>query len=317
MIKITTKKKGGRLLILTYHYVRETGGQFPGIHPTSENELSSQLDKLKNKYHKATLGEASDFILGKKPLERDSFLITFDDGLLDHYEFAQKVLTKHNIKAVFFIPTKPLIESMSPAVHKIHWLRANIQPDKFEVLLNRFLPDRWSNMELSEQDKARSKAMHIHDNQKTQELKFFLNFVVPYDVIDKVLSRMINELGMTESRFCQATFMNKKQIQALASDGHLIGMHGHTHVPFSSFKNSQLEEDVSINQACLSEFLGEIPRWLSYPYGRDDAIPKDPSSLCRLYNIDAAFTLISGMNYFGDEASMLKRITPSELSRFI
>ena len=313
----TTIKNSGKLLVVTYHYVRDSGGNFPGIHPISEDKLSRQIGSLAKKYHKATPNEVSKFVSGKSTLKRDSFFITFDDGLIDHYTTVPKVLKKHNINAAFFIPTRPLFELISPAVHKIHWLRSNIQPDKFYALLNELLPDKWSDFKLTKKDKERAKAMHIHDNKKNQELKFLLNFILPYDIVDKVSSIMINEVGMLESDFCKETFMSKKQIKSLHSDGNIIGMHGHSHVSLSSLNRNNLYNDISCNQKNLSSIINVIPKWLSYPYGRVDAIPNNTSSLCCENDIDAAFTLISGVNRYGDNHTKLKRITPNELHKFI
>lgn len=44
----------------------------------------------------------------KKYFPEDSLLFTFDDGLLSSYRAAKEVLSKYNIKAIFFVPTAVL-----------------------------------------------------------------------------------------------------------------------------------------------------------------------------------------------------------------
>ena len=306
-----------RLLVVTYHYVRDRGGPYPGIHPISAKKLRQQILMLLHSYTPGSVEDVTDFALGRRPLARDSFLITFDDGLCDHFFAAREVLNDLGIKGAFFVPTRPLGCAMAPAVHKVHWLRANIEPSRFHTMLTELLPREWAALQMSEEDKKRAAEMHIHDTPETQQLKYALNFLIPYDVIDTVTSQMLVAQGMTESEFCRMTFMDANQIRTLASEGHIVGMHGHGHAPLSSLDSAKMEEDVAANSETLSEILGKRPAWLSYPYGRPDALPADPLSLCLRHGIEVAFTLVSGFNNPGISNAMLKRITPNELGAFV
>ena len=311
------QNSSGRLLIITYHYIRKSGGPYPGIHPVSDSDLSQQLDMLRQVYHPASVTEVSDFAKGIQPLERDSFFITFDDGLQDHYVKGKEVLNKHGIHGAFFVPTRPQHNKRAPAVHKVHWLRANTEPTRFIELLNTLLPKRWANLQLSEQQRKQATEMHIHDEPEVQTLKFALNFVIPYEVVDDVTTKMLLANGTSEEEFCKMTFMDAQQIHEIEAEGHVVGMHGHEHVPLSSFDKRQLDDDISTNANQLYKMLGHYPKWLSYPYGRPDAIPNDPYGLCSRHNIDAAFTLISGFNEYGQNNATLKRITPNELIKYV
>lgn len=42
------------------------------------------------------------------PLESDAFVISFDDGLASSYRAARQVLAKHDVRALFFVPTAVL-----------------------------------------------------------------------------------------------------------------------------------------------------------------------------------------------------------------
>ncbi len=313
----THLSNGGRLLIITYHYVRDNGGPYPGIHPVSADALARQIEELRQHYHPATLSEVSEFANGNQPLQQDSFLITFDDGLQDHHSGARSVLNNLGMSGVFFIPTRPLTQNLSPAVQKIHWLRANTEPARFNAMLSEALPAKWSNLKFDEDDRKRAAKMHIHDVPEVQTLKFALNFIIPYEIVDQATSQMLVITGLSEADFCRMTFMNRSQLRELAAEGHMIGLHGHDHVPLSSLDNDHMLQDVKINSGALHKALGSRPNWLSYPYGRPDALPANPESLCKKCGIDVGFTLVSGFNEFGTSAAQLKRITPNELSGFL
>jgi len=312
-----TNKSKGRLLVVSYHYIRDQGGKYPGIHPISATELSDHINKLKHQYHPASIEQVSNFISGKEPLERDSFLITFDDGLQDHYINARNVLDRHNVNGVFFVPTLPYSEGIAPAVHKIHWLRANTNPDEFIVLLNESLPYKWSNLILNKKYQKKASEMHIHDDLKTQLLKFSLNFIIPYDIVNRTISKIFAIKGINEEEFCQTTFMSADQMFKLKEDGHMVAMHGHSHVSFTSLDEKMLDDDIKKNSLELELILGSKPKWLGYPYGRPDAIPDNAKILCKKHKIDAAFSMISGFNQFGDDNTTLKRITPNEINKYL
>ena len=314
---MTQHKPSGRLLIVTYHYVREQGGVYPGIHPVSARELSIHINKLKQKYYPASIEQISDFILGKAPLEQDSFLITFDDGLQDHYKNTRHVLNEHNISSVFFVPTLAYATGVAPAVHKIHWLRANTSPDEFTTLLNETLPGQWSNLRLTKNDQIKASKMHINDNFKTQVLKFSLNFIIPHDIVNKTMSQIFIKKNINEKVFCRNTFMDAKQIYALEEDGHIIAMHGHTHTAFTSLNSKELDSDIEENATILQSIINRRPTWISYPYGRSDAIPDHAEELCKKHEIDVSFSMIGGLNQFGDSSVMLKRITPNEINKYL
>jgi peptidoglycan/xylan/chitin deacetylase (PgdA/CDA1 family) len=311
------QEQSGRLLVLTYHYVREKGGPYAGIHPISAVDLSQQIQKLKQHFHPAAAQEVEAFAKGEKVLKRDSFFITFDDGLLDHFEAARKILNDHNLKGAFFVSTRPFSDLKAPAVHKVHWLRATTEPKMFLNLLNQLLPAQWSNMELTKDQREQAAQMHIHDEPTVQAIKYTLNFLVPYDVVDRVTSLMLEKKGMTEEQFCRMTFMSEDHLAVLASEGHIIGLHGHDHAPLSMFDDKQQDSDIAKNASILENIIGVRPAWLSYPYGRPDALPRIPETLCNRHKLSVAFTLISGINEEGIHGSVLRRITPNELDNYM
>lgn len=311
------KNRGGRLLVLTYHYIREKGGPYAGIHPIRPDEISAHIRLLKEFLHPATKEEVSGFAKGESALEHDSFFLTFDDGLKDHHTAARKVLKAHKIKGAFFICTRPLESFRSPTVHKVHWLRANTEPEQFLVMLKKHLPPQWSELELTHEQRRQASMMHIHDEENVQVVKYALNFLIPYEVVDRATSRMLVEKGVTENQFCKMTFMSKEEIAELSSEGHIIGLHGHDHAPLSSFDPSKQESDLDRNASILEKIIGFRPTWLSYPYGRPDALPKDPTGLCQRTAVSLAFTLVSGFNETGVQSASLCRITPNELKSYL
>lgn len=308
-----------RLLIITYHYVRDRGGPYPGIHPISGEALKQQIKMLLSKMNAATPEEVIAFINGEKKFSKDSFFLTFDDGLNDHLSVATDILKHIGVRAAFFISTRPHTEGLSPAVHKLHWLRANTEPKRFNEDLKKHLPAPWNSYKLSAIEQKRAMEMHIHDSKEVSELKFMLNFIVPHDVVDTAMSRMLEARGIKENLFCSETFLNDEDLRFLNSSGHIIGGHGHKHAPLSGLTYEKINDDLKKNYSAIEKIIGNRPTWLSYPYGREDALPKDCSSTCTINGYEIAFTMNSGWNFSGSKSDRYRmcRITPNEIFNWI
>lgn len=314
---MTSSNRRPRLLVLTYHYVRDAGGPFPGIHPISAAQLTRQLRELSETLHVATPEQVRDFCAGSNTLPRDAFFVTFDDGLVDHLVAATDVLAPLGIRAAFFVPTRPLVDGRSPAVQKIHWLRANTEPNAFTAELREQLPVPWNRYLLSEQELERAANMHIHDTADVRAIKFMLNFIVPYEIVDLATSSMLEARSIRESDFCRETFLGAQGLRELNDMGHVVGAHGHAHVPLSSLSESLLRHDLSKNCTALEQVLQRRPIWISYPYGREDALPEDCGKVCQSHGFELGMTLLPGWNDTAINQYNVRRITPNELPKWL
>jgi len=102
VIKIT----GQQLFLPVYHTVQ---GHYslPHIHhlypPKSIAQFEKDLDFLLKYYQPISLDEVYQITTGKKTLQKNSFHLTFDDGLREVYEFAFPILQKKGIPATVFL----------------------------------------------------------------------------------------------------------------------------------------------------------------------------------------------------------------------
>ena len=98
---------------LMYHYVRETSLQSSFSRHKDINEFQNECRILKSIY------DFIDFRTAQNNFEeyKDALILTFDDGLKDHLDVAE-ILSKLNLKAVFYISTGPYINQEILPVHK-------------------------------------------------------------------------------------------------------------------------------------------------------------------------------------------------------
>jgi peptidoglycan/xylan/chitin deacetylase (PgdA/CDA1 family) len=309
-----TEVEQSRLLFVNYHYIRDPAVyRYPGIHPIGMAEFRAQLEQLRDRVRFASPAEVEAFVLDGRPLPGPSFVPTFDDGLLDHWQTACEVLDPLGIKGAFFVCSRPAIAKQALMVHKIQWLRAHTRPSEFAAEFFALIPPELQPCG-HEPWIARAERAYKYDAPMVARLKFALNFVLPSELVDDVTSRMFANRGIDEASFCERTYMTEAHLRSLADRGHVVGVHGHTHAPFSRLGQA-LFADVGANVAYLTKAIGRPPSWVAYPYGRADAIPDDAvlTSLFRRFAFRIGLTLMGTWNVGGENPARLNRINTNEL----
>jgi peptidoglycan/xylan/chitin deacetylase (PgdA/CDA1 family) len=280
-----------QLLLVNYHYVRDPHAySYPGIHPISPDAFAQQIKLLASKLHIATPDEAEAFLLHGTALPRDSVLLTFDDGLVDHWETARDILDPMGLKALFFVCTRPLTEHRAVPVHKIHWLRATTEPDRFRADLLDELPGEWRSRKLTDDETKAARATYVYDRPQDAEIKYLMNFLLPEEVIDVATSGMLERAGVSEADFCARTYMDGAALRALEKSGHRVEAHTHDHRPVTRL-GAEEDKLMSGHVRALADVLGRKPTWISFPFGRDWALPQDAAAFCKRYGFAIGVTL--------------------------
>ena len=306
-----------QLLLVNYHYVREAHAHpYPGIHPISPHAFAQQLKRLAAQFHIATPDEVEAFVLQGRDLPRASVLITFDDGLVDHAQTAREILDPMGVKAVFFACSRPLTEGRAVSVHKIHWLRATTEPARFRAEFLAALPEEWRERKLSEAERQSAARTYIYDRPDDGEVKYLLNFILPEDIVDQATSAMLARAGVSETDFCRRTYMDAEALRKLVAAGHRVEAHTHDH---RAVTRLGAEEDASIglNIRTLEQATGRRPGWISYPYGRDWALPKDPAAFCHRHGLRIGVALEGTWVTPEHTPYALDRINTNEVERVV
>ncbi len=306
-----------RLLLINYHYVRDPGlYAYPGIHPISPESFQRQMEQLASSLHMATPDEAEAYLLRGEKLPGPSALITFDDGLTDHARAASDILDPMGIKALFFVCSRPLTEERALAVHKVHYLRAMTEPQRFQQQLLAALPPEWRDRQLSEDESAAAARTYIYDKPEHGEIKYLLNSLLPEDILDQVTSKMLADCGVDERHFCSEIYMDADALRRLEDGGHRIGAHTHDHRAVTSLGMHE-DQLMALNVATLADATGRPPNWVSYPYGRDWALPANPAAFCKRHGFSVGVTLTGQWVQPEHVPYALDRINTNEVDRVL
>ena len=217
-------------------------------------------------------------------------ILTFDDGLKEHYTVALPILQKYGVTGHFFVITNS--DKQVVASHKI-WLLLEQSKDlikHFNIGSEKFLNPVW----------------YQYDDPKIANLKFYLN--THGEELDEIFREKFDEQEQIEK-----LYMNWDEITMLHAAGMNIGCHTHTHPILSLLSDEEQENEIRISTEIISRRT-EKPFAFAYPlngynnatlrllkkYGYWWAMTSEPVDLLRLGRVDT--------NEFRVQASRRRRL---------
>lgn len=264
------------LTVVMYHYVRDLSrSRFPDIKGLETALFRNQLEYLSRFHTFVTPAECLDALAGGE-LPPNPVLLTFDDGLADHYQNALPIMKQVGARAVFFVNAKPLSEGCVMDVHKIHFILAScadttsLLREIREWLHEQHAPEHV--VELAGNEKRSIRNDTRYDLDDVVIVKRLLQRDLPEEM-RRALCRDLFErhVAADESEFSAEFYLNPTQLREMSDDGFAIGNHGYDHVWLNSLAPEEQSRQIAMSRAVFSNLLGEKGRWLfSYPYGAYD-----------------------------------------------
>ena len=235
-------------LIINFHYIRNKKNKYDGIHPISINEFTKILTKLKKE--KYNFISPKDFITQNINHKKKHVMLTFDDGLKDHFRILN-ILKKFKIKGLFFVCSKPF-NNEALDVHLIHYIRSKTSPEYlFGFLLKKF-PKQ---IKILENQKKKICKFYTYDKEKNAIIKYFFNFVVKKKILKEIITELFKTKKLSKKKFLHKTYMNEKDLKKLIHKGHYLGLHGHSHNPLNKI-NQKINNDLDKNKKILMKITG-------------------------------------------------------------
>ena len=141
-----------QLHVATYHYVRD----LPRTRSRRSREcfwtiFAGRRKPCPDVFEMATLESAMEFLTGKYTPRRDLCLMTFDDGLREHYADVTPILAEEQIQGLFFLISGCLEDGVVAPVHMNHFLMAHLG---FRDVSRRVSRRRCGNLGFDEQSDA-------------------------------------------------------------------------------------------------------------------------------------------------------------------
>lgn len=300
-----------QLHVLTYHYVRDfSRTPYPKIKGMELDEFHRQIAWLTSHYEMARLETALDFVQGTYQPDHDLCLLTFDDGLKEHYTNVAPILTDYKIQGLFGVITSCTEDHCVASVHMNHFLMAVLD---FDVYRSAFL-ERVGDIDptvLSSVvcDPASAQNSYPLDTQEVATFKFLFNFQLETNLRDKAIRALFQEYLGDEKGFAQDLYMSWAEIRQIQAADMLVAGHTHQHRPLSTLSDDELHTDLMLSRRLLDRNLEPQALWpFSYPYGKRNSYSQPAMNLLRKLGFMCAFTTEHGANLAGSPRFELQRI---------
>jgi peptidoglycan/xylan/chitin deacetylase (PgdA/CDA1 family) len=299
------------LHVVMYHYVRDLPNTpWPRLKGMLTSAFRQQLRILQEHYELATLETALAFMQGAYTPTRDLCLLTFDDGLQEHYTEVTPLLVEHGIQGVFFLITSCVQEQRVASVHMNHVLMATLDFTEYQqAFFQRLrtlsaLPDAMLQM-----DPQVVQRTYRWDAPEVAAFKYLFNFVLTADVRDQVVHSLFTDYIAPEASFAPGWYISWEEARAMQDAGMVLGGHSHRHQPLAPLSSADLAWDVRTCQQLVQANLRPQVDWpFSYPYGKTDTFNTQTIAHLRALGVTCAFCTEVGSNAPGSNLFAIRRI---------
>lgn len=193
---------------------------------------------------------------------RPKFLLTFDDGLRDHYQFAAPILEKHGLRGVFFVNSQQYQLNCPLSIHRWHSIRDAVSDANMNSLFAALLASRGA--------KERNVNSAVRwDNGALAQLKYEFNYVMTEQEKLALVVDLEDKLSLCPPNVHEI-YMSRGELMELVSRGHWVCSHSHSHACLSLLTKTQTYDDLAQSLDFISSIGGDR-RVFAYPFGKPES----------------------------------------------
>ena len=240
---------------------------------------------------------------------KNKILLTFDDGLKEHFTLVYPELLKRGALGIFFMPSLVLEQEKALCVHKIHYLlgRYGGGGELLDLALELIEPS------MCENENAYLFEDYydlLDDEESVKQFKLLLNYNLKEEFKEEIISALLAKCKLSEAEIYENYYLNREELKIMSENQMLIGSHAHSHINFLNLNAKQEADEVKKSFEILS-FLEPKIRTFCYPYGE---FTKDSKKILQNLGVDFAFVSLDEYKKDIDEEDL--RLNPLTLSRY-
>jgi peptidoglycan/xylan/chitin deacetylase (PgdA/CDA1 family) len=260
----------------------------------------------------ATLESALAFLAGHYQPERSLCLLTFDDGLKDHYTEVLPFLSERRIQGLFFLITSCL-EGRVASVHKNHFLMAALEFDESQQAFRHRLAEL-SPETSTEVDMKLVRRTYRWDAPEVAAFKYLLNFQLQAELRDQILDDLFLQYLGDQEAFASDLYLSWGEAQTMQANGMLVGGHSHSHVALATMEADRQRTDLKTCAVMLRDRLKPQSLWsFSYPYGKSNSFNSLTVDTIQDLGFGCAFATEVGNNNVGQDLFCIRRVDTKDI----
>ena len=297
------------LNVVMYHYVRDLPRtEYPRIKGMLLDDFRQQVRDLSEQFEMPSLEACISYLRGNYKPKRELCLLTFDDGLKEHYRDVTPFLEEQGISGVFHIISACAEDKVVVPVHMNHFLMASLDFETYREALMGCITERNPGIRADVNVEVARKT-YPWDTAEVAAFKYFFNFVVSPEVRDAAVRILFEQHIGSERDFAEELYLDWDEAREMQKAGMVLGGHTHMHRPLSSLSTAELNVDLETCTRLLRSELNPQPLWpFCYPYGKSDSFTPETIAILQRLSYDCAFTTESHSNLPATNVFTISRV---------
>lgn len=290
--KVKKLIKNKNIYIVMYHYVREVKhSNYPNLKALELNEFKKQISFFKKNFNFIDQNNLEEIISSKKIPNKPSILLTFDDGLIDHYKYVFPILLKNKISGCFYPSIRALKQNEVLEVNKIQFILEK-EKDRKKILSEIEANLIKLSGEKLEKFYNKIKQWSRFDDKDTFFIKQLLQHLLNTKIRNKITNKLFQKtVNREEKDFASKLYMSSKNIKEMYLNKMFIGLHGSDHLWLKYLNKNEQEREIKNSLSFFSKIGIKNNISMAYPYGSYNKITLN---LLKKYKIKFAFTTKPG-----------------------
>lgn len=283
------------IYIFNYHRI---GNKFEcpyarDVFSCSADAFEKQVEQIKSNFQVLNSQQLSAVLDGQHLSERYA-MITFDDGYKDNFDTAFPILQKHQLPALFLIPTDFIDTDAIPWWDELSFILRN-------------------NIGKTLVTPASGEALHLTQDSIEHQIRIFTRQIkqIPEEESLAFMARLRDShAGLCEQlrERHQELFVNWHDLQVMHSAGMDIGSHTRSHKILSKLPVLQQAEELQTSKQIIEEKLGASIVAVAYPVGSKHCYTSETKLLAQKAGYRLAFNNTSSINNLLSDRHDMNRI---------
>ena len=265
-----------------FHYVRPSfsGSGIAGMTVAEFKDLLVRLAAVAEFVNPADLlSDTPDSVA--EPDSRPKILMSFDDGLRDHYDFVAPILEDCGVRGLFFVNSEQYEHGRTLLIHRWHAIRESVP----HLVDNPVFANLISKSETENRDIERAVRW---DDGVMAAFKYSFNYRMIEQHKRSVVEALETALSLSPPGIHEV-YMSRAELEDLVKRGHVVCSHSHSHACLSLLDENELKRDFESSINFIASLRGDV-RLFAYPFGKSESFNLRVQEMLRRYGICLAFS---------------------------
>tara|TARA_X000000368_G_scaffold60566_1_gene42696 strand:+ start:6289 stop:7221 length:933 start_codon:yes stop_codon:yes gene_type:complete len=276
---------------IMFHHFYDADKHIQAQGAINTNDFRKILYYLKANYN---LISADEWTLKSinKSLEKKDICITFDDNLLCQFDIALPVLKEFNLKAFWFIYSSPLV-GVIEKLELYRYFRSshyNTINDFYIDFNNHISNSNYTDLvenKLKNYDETDYLSQFSFYSLEDKKFRYIRDEILGQSIYYELMDNMLEKNNVNIKSVSELLWMRPEQIKILSNEGHIIGLHSHTHpTALRKLNKEQQYKEYDTNHKVLSSIINTEINTMAHPNG---SYSKETLELLSSRNIKVGF----------------------------